>query len=143
MRLHLGSRPTGYNSQHKCIRSLKNSNTTFTWIVRKLRSKLYVDPDLRYSSMQQDLLEKFGVQVSQKKLYRVKRKAREEDYDSHARYSKKILVYVNVVLETNPGSIAKNCWVKGEDKKMINKIKNCVRPMIFWIKEPNKFLIFH
>ena len=98
---------------------------------------------LRYSSMQQDLLEKFGVQLSQKKLYRVKRKAREEDYGSPARYSKKILVYVNVVLKTNRGSIAKNCRVKGEDKEMINKIKNYVRPMIFWIKEPNKLLIFH
>ena len=57
--------------------------------------------------MQQDLLEKFGVQVSQKRLYQAKRKAREEDYGNHARSYKKISAYANVVLETNPGSIAK------------------------------------
>ncbi|KAL0001515.1 hypothetical protein SO802_015296 [Lithocarpus litseifolius] len=57
--------------------------------------------------MQQDLLKNFGVQVSQKRLYRAKRKAREEDYGNHARSYKKIPTYANVVLETNPGSIAK------------------------------------
>ncbi|KAK7855792.1 hypothetical protein CFP56_026437 [Quercus suber] len=56
--------------------------------------------------MQQDLLEKFGVQVSQRRLYRAKRKAREGDYGNHARSYKKIPTYANVVLETKPGSIA-------------------------------------
>ena len=35
---------------------------------QRLRSKLYADHNLRYSSMQHDLLEKFGVQVSQRRL---------------------------------------------------------------------------
>nr|POF15907.1 hypothetical protein CFP56_17147 [Quercus suber] len=90
-----------YVSQHTCIRTSKNSNATSTWIARKVRSKLYAESDLRYSSMQQDLLEKFGVQVSQRRLYRAKRKAREEDYGNHARSYKKIPAYANVVLETN------------------------------------------
>ena len=85
-----------------------NSNATSTWIVKKLQSKLVADPDMSYSSMKDELLEKFRLELSnQMQLYRVRRKVKEEYERNYAESYNKLLAWAKLTRETNPRCIVK------------------------------------
>ena len=97
-----------YNPDHNCIRTTMNSNATSTWIAKKLQSKLVADPNLSYSSMKAELLEKFGLEPSnQMQLYRARRKVKEEYEGNYAQSYNKLPAWAKLARETNPGSIIK------------------------------------
>ena len=93
--------------EHNCIRVSNNHGAASTaWIAKKLSSKLHVEPDMSYNLMQHELNESYGLTVNTKKLYRAKKRAREESQGTHARSYKMLHLYAQMVRDTNPGSIA-------------------------------------
>jgi hypothetical protein len=113
--IHISPTPYGkiykiktYNPLHFCIRTSKNSNATSTWIATKLESKLKVDPNMRYASMKQELLDNYGIEPSNViQLYRARKRARQDTKEVHALSYNQLPVWANLALETNFGSLIK------------------------------------
>ncbi|XP_052113691.1 uncharacterized protein LOC107473343 [Arachis duranensis] len=113
-RIHASPSPDGiafmiksYESRHTCIRKSEKRNANSTWIAKKLKQSLNADPNMSYELMSNELITKFGVEAHPKKLYRARRKGREEVEGSHALSYKKIVKFANMLLEKNRGSIVR------------------------------------
>ena len=96
-----------YEGEHTCIRVSNNHEAASSaWIAKKIGSKLHAEPNMSYNLMQHELSEKYGLTVNSKKLYRAKKKAREESQGTYAKSYNKLPLYAQMVRDTNPGSIA-------------------------------------
>ena len=92
--------------EHNCIKVSNNHGVVFTpWIVKKLSSKLHTELDMSYNLMQHELNNYYGLTVNIKKMYRAKKRAREESQGTHARLYSMLHLYAQMVGDTNPGSI--------------------------------------
>lgn len=97
-----------YQGIHTCIRTSKNSDANSTWNANKLQSILMADPNIRYSSMRQTLLERHGIEPTNlMQLYRAKRKVHQHTGGVHALSYNDLPTWAEVVRQTNPGSTVK------------------------------------
>ena len=96
-----------YEGKHTCVKSTINSCVTSTWIATKMAVQFRADPNLSYETIREHLLSTYGVEVSRTQMYRARKKAREQIEGNHAKTYSKLRQYAHMVLEANPGSIAK------------------------------------
>ncbi|KAH7864667.1 hypothetical protein Vadar_032377 [Vaccinium darrowii] len=84
-RIHASPLPDGITykikklrSEHNCSRIVKNSDATSPWIAKKLLSSFRENPNMRIETMQEKLVEMYGIECSRSQLYRAKRKCMDE-----------------------------------------------------------------
>ena len=93
--------------EHLCQAVRNNKNATSTWITRVLGPEFLADPNMRLKNIRKKLKDKFGVTgLSKAKLFRARVKARGGTLESHIAEFQKLRWYANMVLRTNPGSMA-------------------------------------
>ena len=112
-RIHASKSPDGtcfiiktLNAAHTCQQVRKNSNATPRWVAGKLFSMLKYDPDMSVDALRGHLLESFGIEVDKTTIWKARVRANEKLYGSHGKSFVKLRCYANMVLKTNPGSLA-------------------------------------
>ena len=67
---------------------------------------LKYDPDMSVNALRGILLEKFAIEVDKTIIWKARARAKEKLYESHTKSFMKLRCYANMVLKTNPGSMA-------------------------------------
>uniref|UniRef100_A0A803QJI5 Transposase MuDR plant domain-containing protein n=1 Tax=Cannabis sativa TaxID=3483 RepID=A0A803QJI5_CANSA len=82
-RIHASLSPDGrefiiktLNPQHKCQCVVKNRVVTSGWIAKKLHSKFANDPKITLNKMRTELKDNFGIEATNRQLWKARQKAR-------------------------------------------------------------------
>lgn len=89
---------------HTCHSVEKNKDATSTWIANKIEWK--ANPDIKISALRDELKETYGINVSDLRLYRAQKKAKEDHEGNHGASFWKLRQYAHMVRHTNRGSDA-------------------------------------
>ena len=96
------------NGEHICIRTdcIDNTNASTAWVVDKLNEMLNVDPTMSYELMHSEL-KKWGIDVQQWQLYRVRAYGKQASEGSHEDSFKQLQQYIHNLKEFNPETFVK------------------------------------
>lgn len=82
--------------KHICSRSFDNLRATSNWLAGKLLNRVKEQPNIKLTTIQEKIQQKFVVKVSKSKAYWGKRKAIEMVEGNHAKQYGKLRIYCNV-----------------------------------------------
>ncbi|XP_021760590.1 uncharacterized protein LOC110725417 [Chenopodium quinoa] len=118
-RLHASLLPDGTtwaiksieNLEHTCQGvELRNSMVNCKWAKRVLLDDIRANNDIPAKSLNDLLFQRYGVNMAQSTLYRVKTQALEEIHGRHDVSYKHLPMYCDVIKELNTGSLAHCAW---------------------------------
>jgi hypothetical protein len=91
-------------SEHLCCRQFKNSIVTSTWIADKLIDKFRVQPNMPLGAIQNEVKERWRVDVNPSMMYRARTKANRKIFGKHELQYVKLWDYCETLRSTNPRS---------------------------------------
>ncbi|KAF4350617.1 hypothetical protein G4B88_000707 [Cannabis sativa] len=95
-----------YNPDHNCQCVVKNRIATSGWIAKKLSSTLAKTPDMNLQRMRLELKDQFGIEATNRQLWKARQKAREHGGFNYAHSYGNLRRYAAMIYKTNPGSAA-------------------------------------
>ncbi|XP_060972362.1 uncharacterized protein LOC115716177 [Cannabis sativa] len=95
-----------YNPDHNCQCVVKNRIATSGWIAKKLSSTLAKTPDMNLQRMRLELKDQFGIEATNRQLWKARQKAREHGGLNYAHLYGNLRRYAAMIYKTNPGSAA-------------------------------------
>ena len=97
-----------FNPPHTCTRAYRNSACTSSWISKKYVEKFRYDIHCPTTGLQQDIKDKWHVDVGRMQVYRARKKAEKIiDGDAAEQYNR-IWEYCETLKATNVGTITLN-----------------------------------
>ncbi|XP_062086330.1 uncharacterized protein LOC133792440 [Humulus lupulus] len=93
-----------YNPEHKCQCVVKNRIATSGWIAKKLLKSFARTPDLSLQKMRDELKDNFGIEATNKQLWKARQKARGDVGGGYVQSYANLRRYAVMVHNTNPRS---------------------------------------
>ncbi|XP_062170546.1 uncharacterized protein LOC133876254 [Alnus glutinosa] len=90
--------------RHVCGRQFRNSIVNSTWIADKLIDKFRVQPDMPLHMIQNEVQERWRIDVNPSMMYRTRIKANKKIYGNHGGQYAALWDYCETLRATNPGS---------------------------------------
>ncbi|KAL5581402.1 hypothetical protein UlMin_013844 [Ulmus minor] len=99
---------------HTCQVQRSNKHVSATWIAEKLGDDIRSNPNMNIHGLEEKLKDLYGLTgLCRRQIYRAREKALGGSYESHSHEFKMLRVYANMILRTNPGSVATVGFVAG------------------------------
>ncbi|XP_059454848.1 uncharacterized protein LOC132185016 [Corylus avellana] len=92
------------HSKHSCGRKYRNTIVNSTWITNKLIDKFRVQPNMPLEVIQNEVKDKWRVDVNPTMMYRARRKAKQKLYGNLEDQYRRLWDYCETLRHTNSGS---------------------------------------
>ena len=93
--------------KHECRQTGKSVAVSSKWIIKKIKSKVDVDPHVKISILREFMQEAYSVRIWDLKLYRAREGARKDINGDHARGYEDLFQYAVVIHKCDPSAICK------------------------------------